>query len=111
VRDNIHSADLIRAFDCFFKRPRAGEVYNIGGGRFSNCSVIEAIGLCEQITGRAMKWEYVEGNRMGDHIWWISDVSRFSSHYPEWSLTHNVPSICRELYEGNAERWLEKVGS
>ena len=107
VRDNIHSADLIAAFDCFFRRPRSGEVYNIGGGRFSNCSMLEAIEICQEITGRPFQSTYVETNRTGDHIWWISDLAKFSSHYPEWKLTRNVEAICREIYEANAERWLE----
>lgn len=106
VRDNIHSADLIRAFDNFFKSPRAGEVYNIGGGRFSNCSMIEAIRLCEQITERPMKWTYNEASRKGDHIWWVSDVSKFAGHYPGWKLTYDVAAICREIYALNVEHWL-----
>ena len=107
VRDNIHSADLIQAFDQFWRAPRSGEVYNIGGGRFSNCSMLEAIGICEEITERPMEWNYSETNRAGDHIWWVSDVSKFAAHYPEWKLTFDVPRICREIYEANAERWLE----
>ncbi|MEW6637606.1 MAG: NAD-dependent epimerase/dehydratase family protein, partial [Actinomycetota bacterium] len=82
VRDNIHSHDLVNAFYHFYRNPRAGEVYNIGGGRFSNCSMLEAIKLCEEIAGRRLDWIYSESNRQGDHIWWISDVSKFRSHYP-----------------------------
>jgi CDP-paratose 2-epimerase len=109
VRDNIHSADLIQAFDHFFRAPRCGEVYNIGGGRHSNCSMLEAIEMCEEITGRPMEWTYTESNRTGDHIWWVSDVGKFADHYPGWRLTRNVPQICREIYEANADRWLETV--
>ncbi len=105
VRDNIHSADLIQAFDHFFRAPRIAEVYNMGGSRFSNCSMLEAIHLCEEITGRDMNWTYQEANRMGDHIWWISDVTRFRTHYPDWKLTYNVPRILQEIFEANAERW------
>jgi CDP-paratose 2-epimerase len=105
VRDNIHSHDLIRAFDAFFTRPRSGEVYNMGGGRYSNCSMVEAIELCEQISGQKLNWEYVDQNRMGDHIWWISDISRFQQHYPDWKLEYDVPAILREIYEMNIERW------
>jgi CDP-paratose 2-epimerase len=105
VRDNIHSADLIRAFDAFFKEPRSGEVYNIGGGRFSNCSVLEAITCCEQITGRKFNSTYEDGNRRGDHTWWISDTSKFENHYPNWGLTYNVPSILHEMYEQNCDKW------
>ena len=105
VRDNIHSADLIRAFDEFFKNPRVAEVYNIGGSRFSNCSMLEAIRMSEEIAGRELQWSYTEDNRKGDHIWWISDVSRFQSHYPGWHFTYNVPRILREIHEQNRVRW------
>jgi CDP-paratose 2-epimerase len=111
VRDNIHSADLIRAFDCFYQSPRPGEVYNIGGSRHSNCSVREAIRCCEEVAGRPLPWTYEDANRTGDHIWWISDVSKFASHYPGWRLTYDVPGICRAIHEANAERWLEVVAS
>jgi CDP-paratose 2-epimerase len=107
VRDNIHSADLISAFDHFFRAPRSGQVYNLGGSRFSNCSMMEAIAICEEITGQAMNYTYSETNRVGDHIWWISDVGKFQSHYPDWKLTYDVPRICREIHENNVERWLE----
>lgn len=105
VRDNIHSADLIRAFDEFFRSPSCGAVYNIGGGRASNCSMLEAIDLCETITGKQFRSEYVEENRRGDHIWWISDISRFQNDYPTWKLRYDVPGILREIYEHNVERW------
>jgi CDP-paratose 2-epimerase len=105
VRDNIHSADLIAAFHQFYKCPRAGEVYNMGGGRQSSCSMIEAIRLCEEITARPFWSKYVEESRRGDHIWWISDTSRFSRHYPEWRQRYGVPEILKEIYEANIERW------
>jgi CDP-paratose 2-epimerase len=107
VRDNIHSNDLIRAFDEFFKNPQSGEVYNMGGGRYSNCSMVEAITLCEQISGNQLDWNYVEQNRQGDHIWWISDLSRFQKHYPSWRQKYDVPAILREIYEMNVERWMQ----
>ncbi|MGB7355848.1 MAG: NAD-dependent epimerase/dehydratase family protein [Acidobacteriaceae bacterium] len=105
VRDNIHSADLVRAFDAFFRNPRSGEVYNMGGGRYSNCSMLEAIALCEEITSNELRWTYVDDNRRGDHIWWISDLTRFQSHYPEWEPEYDVRRILRESFEVNAERW------
>lgn len=105
VRDNIHSADLIAAFHAFFEAPRSAEVYNIGGGRKSNCSMLEAIELCQQIAGRALNYTYTDEHRSGDHIWYISDLSKFKSHYPGWSITFDVPQILREIYERNAERW------
>lgn len=105
VRDNIHSADLIRAFHEFFKKPRCAEVYNIGGGRESNCSMLEAIALCQELTGQKVDSRYVEENRRGDHIWWISDTSHFRQHYPGWKLQYDVPHILKEILEQNQERW------
>lgn len=105
VRDNIHSADLISAFHHFFLNPRCGATYNIGGGRFSNCSMLEAIELCEGITGNKLNCTYVDESRRGDHIWWISDLSRFKTDYPNWSLRYDVPTILQEIYELNVERW------
>jgi CDP-paratose 2-epimerase len=107
VRDNIHSADLIAAFREFFLNPRPGAVYNIGGSRYSNCSLVEAIGLCEQIVGREVRWQYSEKNRTGDHKWWISDVSKFQRDYPNWRLEYDVPEILQEIYAANVERWME----
>ena len=105
VRDNIHSADLIRAFDAFFRAPRVGEVYNIGGGRYSNCSMVEAIELCQTIAGRKLRWTYVDDNRIGDHMWWISDLTRFQRHYPEWTLEYDVPRILGDIAAAGRERW------
>jgi CDP-paratose 2-epimerase len=107
VRDNIHAADLVRAFEEVFRNPCCGEVYNIGGGRYSNCSMLEAIALCEEITGNEFVCNYVEENRRGDHIWWISDLSRFQARYPEWKITFDVPHILNEIYTLNVERWRE----
>ena len=107
VRDNIHSADLIRAFHAFFEKPRVAEVYNIGGGRDSNCSMLEAIKLTQEATGRELKWEYVEQNRIGDHIWWISDLAKFRSHYPAWKMIYDVPRIIKEIAEVGHERWAD----
>ncbi|HLM77987.1 MAG TPA: NAD-dependent epimerase/dehydratase family protein, partial [Rubrobacteraceae bacterium] len=84
VRDNVHSHDLVNALYHFYRDPRVGEVYNVGGSRFSNCSMLEAVRLCEEIAGRQLDWDYSESNRSGDHIWWISDVSKFRSHYAGW---------------------------
>ena len=105
VRDNIHSSDLINAFFEFYKAPRKGEVYNIGGSRLSNCSMLEAIGYCERISGNKMNTKYVAENRIGDHIWWISDVRKFQTHYPKWQLTKNIEDILIEIYEKNIKRW------
>ena len=99
VRDNIHSSDLISAFYHFFQNPRSGEAYNIGGGRFANVSVLEAIDICEKITGSKLDYEYIEKNRIGDHIWWISDVAKFKSHYPDWDYRYGIEDTIREIYE------------
>jgi CDP-paratose 2-epimerase len=108
VRDNIHSKDLVRAFHAFYEAPRCGEVYNIGGGRFSNCSMLEAIALAEEIADRDLLWSYREDNRIGDHIWWISDLTRFQTHYPGWALQYDVPSILREIAEVGSGRWRQQ---
>ncbi len=100
VRDNIHSADLVAAFEAFVRAPRCGEVYNIGGGRFSNCSMLEAIASCEEIASRELDWTYVEEHRRGDHKWWVSDLSRFRSHYPEWKLRYGISDILAEIKDG-----------
>ena len=104
-----HSADLITAFFEFFKAPRSGEVYNIGGGRFSNCSMLEAIAICEEITGKKLDLTYTDLNRTGDHMWWISDLSRFTEHYPNWKLKYDIRGILKEIFEHNQKRWLETV--
>jgi CDP-paratose 2-epimerase len=105
VRDNIHSADLISACMEFHRRPRPAAVYNIGGGRQSNCSVLEAIEACESVTGRTLAWELRREARIGDHRWWISDLTEFKRDYPSWDLTYDVDAILAEMYEANAERW------
>ena len=104
VRDNIHSADLVAAFAAFIRAPRAGEVYNIGGSRHCNCSMLEAIKLCEEISGRQLSWKYEETNRIGDHIWWISDVRRFQEHYPEWKFRYGLTRDSRrDLRSGEGD--------
>ena len=106
VRDNIHSYDLVNAFYHFYQHPRVGEVYNIGGSRYSNCSMLEAIQHCEDIAGKKLNWSYSESNRIGDHIWWISDVRKFADHYPQWHLTYTVSDILQEIFVHNQKRWL-----
>jgi CDP-paratose 2-epimerase len=105
VRDNIHSYDLVNAFYHFYSAPRIGEVYNIGGSRFSSCSILEAIEICEEIVDKKLDWTYQETNRVGDHIWWISDVRKFKNHYPGWDLTFNVRDILTEIFTANSSRW------
>jgi CDP-paratose 2-epimerase len=103
VRDNIHSVDLVEAFVEFIRAPRVGEVYNIGGSRHSNCSMLEAIDLCEEISGRKLTSNYEETNRVGDHIWWISDVRKFQKHYPGWKFRYGLREILEEIYRALAD--------
>jgi len=99
VRDNIHSYDLITAFDAFYENPRSGEVYNIGGGRQNNCSILEAIATCEKILGQKMEYTYSDENRSGDHIWYISDLGKFQSHYPQWKQQYGLNDILAQIYD------------
>lgn len=104
VRDNIHSADLVSALWHFFSAPRSGEVYNIGGGRHSNCSMLEAVAMCQELTGRPMNTSYTETNRTGDHVWWISDTRKFQRHYPAWRQEYDIARLMREIRDELVER-------
>jgi CDP-paratose 2-epimerase len=97
VRDQIHSLDVVRAFEAFIAAPRAGEVYNLGGGRDSNASILECFEMIEAACRRKVAWRYDERNREGDHICYISDMAKFRAHYPAWSLTRRVPDIIDEM--------------
>lgn len=99
VRDNIHAYDVVNAFYHFYLKPRNGEVYNIGGSRHSNISILEAIPEIEEILGKRAKIKYVSKNRVGDHIWYISDVSKFKKHYPDWDYSYDADRILEELCE------------
>ncbi|MCK4789046.1 MAG: NAD-dependent epimerase/dehydratase family protein [Desulfobacteraceae bacterium] len=104
VRDTIHSYDLVNMFWHFYQKPKTAEVYNAGGGRHSNFSILEAIALCEEITGRKVNWSYTEKNRIGDHIWWISDIRKFQKHYPQWEYRYNLQDISESIYAGIVSR-------
>ncbi len=106
VRDNIHSYDLVNMFWHFYNKPRSGEVYNAGGSRFANCSMLEAINLCEEITGNKLSFSYTDDNRIGDHIWYISDVSKFKSHYPDWEYTYDIHQTLSEMFHSFTKRSL-----
>ena len=108
VRDNIHSADLVDAFWHFIQEPRPGEVYNMGGGRFANCSMLEAIHLFEQATGRPMNWSYSEDSRTGDHIWWISDTGKFEKHYPAWQRRISLEATVAEIVDAASQRQVNR---
>jgi CDP-paratose 2-epimerase len=105
VRDNLHSADLFDCFETFHRDPRRAAVYNIGGGRESNCSMLEAIDACQRIAGRELRWELSDENRVGDHRWWISDLAEFQRDYPGWSVRHGIEEILRQIHQHNVERW------
>ena len=111
VRDNIHSSDLIEAFECFRQAPRKAAVYNMGGGRFSNCSMLEAIRSSEEIAGRELDWTYSDQNRTGDHIWWISGLAHFQSDYPSWAPRYGIQEILKAIFEENADRWQRERSS
>jgi CDP-paratose 2-epimerase len=104
VRDNIHSWDLVNMFWHFYQNPRAGEVYNAGGGRFSNCSMQEGITICEEITGNQMNYSYANDNRSGDHIWYISDLTKFKSHYPDWTWKYDLKETLVQMYDNISKR-------
>jgi len=104
VRDNIHVRDVVEAFWAFFQRPIPGAVFNLGGGRHSNCSMLEAIAMAEALTGRPMNTSYAEDNRIGDHIWWISDVSKFQSLYPEWQYRYDIKTLMADIHDGVSAR-------
>jgi len=104
VRDNIHAYDLVNMFWHFYQNPRAGEVYNAGGGRYANCSMIEAMAVCEEITGNKMNVSYSDTNRIGDHIWYISDLSKFKAHYPTWDWTYDLKETLVQIHDSMAAR-------
>ncbi len=105
VRDNIHAHDVVRAFHSFARAPRAAAVYNLGGGRESNVSMLEAVELCEQIAGQPLEYTLSDQARIGDHRWWISDLDAFKRDYPEWSLTWGIEEILQEIHDLNVDRW------
>jgi CDP-paratose 2-epimerase len=104
VRDNIHGADLVEACLEFHRAPRKSAVFNIGGGRPSNCSMLEAIRACERIADRSLDWKLSPDARIGDHRWWISDLAEFRQAYPGWKLRYDIDSILREIHDANVER-------
>ncbi len=105
VRDNIHAHDVVRAFAAFHAAPRSAAVYNLGGGRESNVSMLEAIDLCRKISGRELDYTISDRARIGDHRWWISDFKAFNVDHPQWRLTYGIEDVLRDIYEHNAERW------
>ena len=102
VRDNLHSLDLVNCFWEFYKKPKYGEVYNIGGGRYSNCSIIEALDLVEDLAKIKIKRKMIKSPRVGDHIWYITNLSKFKKHYPNWKQQYNTKKIIKELIENSS---------
>ncbi len=109
VRDNIHAYDVARFIEEFIAHPRSGEVYNIGGGRENSCSILEAFDMIQRISGKPMQYKYLEQNRMGDHICYISNLSKAKAHYPNWNITRNLWTIFEEIYAGWKSRLQEPV--
>ena len=105
VRDNIHSADVVRAFELFHRAPKRAAVYNLGGGREANVSMLEAISLCQMIAGRELQYVVSQQARAGDHRWYISDFSDFEREYPGFGLTYGVEAVLREIHDVNVDRW------
>jgi CDP-paratose 2-epimerase len=99
VRDNIHSTDLVNCFYEFYQNPKAGEVYNIGGGSESNCSMLEAIEISESIAQKKLNYDYIDKTRKGDHQWYISDISKFQKDYPDWKMSYNIYNILEDIYQ------------
>jgi CDP-paratose 2-epimerase len=106
VRDNIHSEDVARFMHAFVRAPRVAEVYNLGGGKGNSCSILEAFRMSEEVTGKPMRWRYVDENRIGDHICYYSDLSKMRAHYPEWDITKTLPVIFSEI----ASSWRVRAG-
>ena len=104
VRDILHVDDFSRACKAFIDSSGSYGLYNLGGGKNNSCSILEAFKLAEKFSGRAMKYSYVDQNRIGDHRWWISDLEEFKRDYPDWSLRYDVQAILHEIHEANAER-------
>lgn len=109
VRDNIHSSDLVNALWCYASAPKPARVYNIGGGRFANCSMIEAIETCQEIAGTKLSYSYSEKNRVGDHIWWVSNISAFQADYPDYELKFDIHATLQDIYNAGKPRWTKSA--
>ncbi len=105
VRDNLHSFDLVNAFYHFYQHPRSAGVYNIGGGRANSCSIREAIDLCESMTGKKMNFLVDPQARKGDHIWYITNFSKFKNHYPSWGIQYDLKETLKQIYQNNLQRF------
>ena len=106
VRDNIHARDLASAFLQYFRNPRSGEVYNIGGGKENSCSILEAFAAVEELTGQRQQYTYTDQNRIGDHICYYSDLRKMKAHYPGWAIARPLNDVFREIVES----WYTRLG-
>jgi CDP-paratose 2-epimerase len=117
VRDNIHSADVARLIHDFWRKPRIAEVYNLGGGRQNSCSILEAFDRISQLSGKPMRWEYVEKHREGDHSCYISDLRKLYEHFPDWRPTRSLDDIFSEIFQAwkkpypRLSPWLERTAT
>jgi CDP-paratose 2-epimerase len=105
VRDAIHADDVVTAFEAYWRAPRPGRIYNLGGGRSANVSLLEAIAMIEEVSGRPVSWTLSDENRSGDHIWWISDVRRFQADYPDWEYRYGLREIVEEIVDAATSRF------
>ena len=103
VRDNIHSEDVAQFINMFIDAPRIGEVYNLGGGKLNSCSILEAFKICEMISGKKQKYEYVEENRIGDHICYYSDLAKIKNHYPEYKIINSLEETIQQIVQANID--------
>jgi CDP-paratose 2-epimerase len=104
VRDNIHSEDVARFIECFLQAPRSGEVYNLGGGKANSCSIYEAFKICEDFSGKKQKYQYLDENRIGDHICYYSDLTKIKEHYPEFEIRHSLDDTIQQIVEAQHRR-------
>lgn len=104
MRDSIHSHDVVRAIEAFAANPRNGEVYNLGGGRGNSVSMLEAIAKIEEISGKRLNWKYVEQNRVGDHICYISNLGKLKTHFPAWGITIGIDEILRQIIDSQKKQ-------
>ena len=104
VRDNIHAEDVVRFIEFFIKKPRSGEVYNIGGGAKNSCSILEVFSICEEYSGKKQTYEYSDANRIGDHICYYSNLSKIYSHFPEFKLHYSLPKIIQQIVDSQSSQ-------